>query len=77
MSDNIFNEVEVIFRDLFDNDELVITEETSANDIEDWDSITHVQLLVLVEKKFKVTFTSREIQQFKNVGDIIASIENK
>jgi len=77
MSKNTIKELEIIFRDLFDENDLIINNETSANDIEDWDSITHVQLLVLIEKHFKVTFTSREIQQFKNVGDIIKSLESK
>jgi acyl carrier protein len=66
-----------IFRDLFDEDDLVITNETSANDIDDWDSITHIQLLVLIEKEFGVKFSSAEIHNFKTVGDIVKCIENK
>lgn len=74
---NILQEIEGIFRDIFEDENLTITKDTSALDIDDWDSITHVQLLVLIEKNFKVTFTAREIQQFKNVGEIVASIEAK
>ena len=74
---NILNDLQVIFRDLFDEDDLELTNETSANDIDDWDSITHIQLLVLIEKQFNVTFTSSEIHNFKNVGDIVECIEKK
>ncbi len=74
---NILQEIQDIFRDIFEDENLVVTNETSALDIDDWDSITHVQLLVLIEKKFGVTFTAREIQQFKNVGEIVASIQAK
>jgi len=74
---NTLEDLQIIFRDLFDEDDLVLTKETSANDIDDWDSITHIQLLVLIEKQFNVTFTSSEIHNFKNVGDIVECIEKK
>lgn len=73
----IISQVELIFRDLFENDSLLITENTTADDIEDWDSITHIQLLVSIEKQFNITFTSLEIIQFKNVGDIVNCIAKK
>lgn len=75
--DNILSEIEGIFRDLFDEEDITLTEQTSAADIDDWDSITHVQLLVLIEKHYNITFTSKEIQQFKTVGDIVNCIKNK
>ncbi len=74
---NLIGEIETIFRDLFDDDDLKINLETSAKDIDDWDSITHIQLLVLIEKHFKVTFTSKEIQSFKNVGEIVSCLNSK
>ena len=76
MSETIIK-LQDIFRDLFDEDDLELTNETSANDIDDWDSITHIQLLVLIEKELNVKFTSAEIHNFKNVGDIVECIEKK
>lgn len=77
MSETTLEQLQTIFRDLFDEDDLIIKNETSANDIDDWDSITHIQLLVLIEKHFNLTFTSAEIHNFKTVGDIVNCIENK
>ncbi len=70
-------QLQTIFRDLFDEETLTITNETSANDIDDWDSITHIQLLVMIEKHFNTKFTSAEIHNFKTVGDIVNCLENK
>ena len=54
-----------------------ISEETSAADIEGWDSLTHIILIVETEKKFNVKFNSKEISNWKNVGEMILSIESK
>lgn len=60
----------LIFRDLFDNDSITLTDATTANDIEGWDSLEHVNLIVMVEKRFKVKFTMDEILSLNNVGDM-------
>jgi acyl carrier protein len=70
-------EINKVFVDILDNDLIVLSEETSADDIEEWDSLTHVQLVVAVEKHFKIRFTSREIQSWKNIGEMIQSVESK
>jgi acyl carrier protein len=75
--DKIINEFSEVFRDVMDNDTITVTEATSAKDIEEWDSLTHIQLVVAVEKRFQIKFTSNEILNWKNVGDILASIKNK
>lgn len=75
--ENIIQELTPIFIDLFDEEDLSISGETNADDIEDWDSLTHVHLIVLIEGKFDVKFTSTEIGAFNKVGDIIDSIISK
>lgn len=72
----IFEKLNEVFEDVLDMDETPnLTDETSANDIEEWDSLSHVQLVVAVEKAFKVKFTSAEIMKWQNVGQMVDSIQ--
>lgn len=66
-----------IFKDVLDNDDVVVTETTTSNDIEEWDSLTHIQLIVAIEKYFGLKFTSMEISAWKDVGEMISSIHKK
>ena len=61
----IFSKLNEIFIDVLDLDECELTDETSANDIEEWDSLSHIQLIVAIEKTFKIKFTSLEIMKWK------------
>ena len=72
---NILKDVETIFRDVFDDDELVVTEDTSAADIEDWDSLMHVTLILEIESAFKVRFSSGDVANLDSVGDLCALIQ--
>tara|TARA_B100000768_G_C11183862_1_gene334175 strand:- start:675 stop:911 length:237 start_codon:yes stop_codon:yes gene_type:complete len=73
----ILKKVNEIFIDTLDDEDIVILEESSADDVEDWDSLTHIQLVVATEKSFSIRFTSQEIQSWKNVGEMIDCIISK
>jgi acyl carrier protein len=73
----ILKQVNAIFIDVLDDEDIVLTYETSADDVEDWDSLNHIQLVVAVEKHFKIRFTSQEIQSWKNVGEMLDCILKK
>jgi acyl carrier protein len=66
-----------IFRDVLDDDSIELQFSTTAADVEDWDSLNHIQLIVAIEKKFNIRFTTTEIHTFKNIGDLITAIINK
>jgi acyl carrier protein len=66
-----------IFRVVFDNDEIEIRPETTANDVDGWDSLSHVNLILAVEKGFGIRFSQMELLTFKNVGDLVRSVEGK
>ena len=67
----IFDAVQNIFRDNFDDDSLVLTRETTADDIEDWDSLEQINLLTAIEKKFNIKFKLADVRDLKNVGDLL------
>ena len=69
--DEIFAKVQDIFRDIFDEDDLVITDSTSSDEIEDWDSLNHINLVSAIEKEFKIRFALGELQTLKDVGAMI------
>ncbi|MBB6371650.1 acyl carrier protein [Chryseobacterium shigense] len=78
MSKNeILSKLSEIFREELDNEEITLTEETTANDVEEWDSLSHIQLIVAVEKAFGIRFTSSEIQSWNTVGEMADSITSK
>lgn len=75
--ENIITQVQGIFRDILDEESLTLSRETTANDVDGWDSLTHIQLIVAIEKNFKVKFSSREILSWKNVGELLDSLSSK
>jgi acyl carrier protein len=76
-AEKILKDVNQIFIDVLDNEDIVLTRESSAKDIEEWDSLNHIQLVVAIEKHFKQRFTSLEIQNWKNVGEMCDAIAAK
>ena len=73
----IFEKLSVIFRDVMDNDEIVLEENTTAEDIEEWDSLAHVQLIEKIEAVFGVKFSAKEMMSWDEVGELVDSIEEK
>ncbi len=73
--EEIFSKLNEIFEDVLDLDETPeLTDATYANDIEEWDSLSHIQLIVAIEKAFKLKFTSQEILKWNNVGEMVDTI---
>ena len=69
--EEVFERVTDIFRDVCDDDELVISDSTNSEDIEDWDSLEHIQLIVGMEKEFKVKFDIKTVNSLENVGQMV------
>ena len=67
----IFDGVQEIFRTVFDDDEIVLTREMTADDIEDWDSLEQINLLVAIEKKFSIKFKLDDVKNLPNVGAML------
>ncbi len=74
---NVYPDLEEVFREVFEDDLIQLTPETTAEDIEGWDSMSHVNLMIAVELKFGVDFTQREAMSFENVGQLARTIELK
>lgn len=74
---NVHDRLTGVFRDVFDQDSLVLTSEMTANEVENWDSLTHINLIVAVEKEFRIRFTMSEVSGLNNVGALEALVESK
>ena len=70
-----FDKLTDVFRDVFDDEELTVTRETTASDVPAWDSLMHVTLIVAVEKSFGVRFKSSDVASLQNVGELVDLIE--
>ena len=69
--EEIYERLNEVFRDFFDDDEIELTPETTAEDIEDWDSLNHITLMSAVEEEFGVRFTMGQVSGMKNVGEMV------
>lgn len=74
---SVLAELETIFREVFDEDDIVLNSETTADDVDGWDSLTHVGLILTVEKHFGLRFDTTEIANMENVGELAELIAKK
>ena len=75
--DEIYKKLTKVFREVFDDDSIELTAETTADDIEDWDSIEHINLIAAVEDAFGMRFQMREVSGMKNVGEMVQIIKSR
>ena len=75
--EEIYQRLNEVFRDVFDDDSIEVNENTTAADIEDWDSLNHITLIDAVESEFGVRFTMGEVSGMKNVGEMVRIIEER
>lgn len=76
MSD-ILSELQPIFRDVLDQDDVIITRDSSGENVEGWDSLAHINIVAAVEEHFKIRFALGELQDLKNVGEMVDLIGKK
>jgi acyl carrier protein len=72
---NSYQKLTQVFHDVFDDDSIVVTPELTADDVDEWDSLAHIRLVVAVEKKFGMKFSAAEVGELKNVGELVSLIE--
>jgi len=77
MSNDIVNRLTTIFHAVFENDSIVLSEDLTANDVDNWDSLNHVNLMITIEGEFGIRFTNTEISSLANVGELIRMINSK
>ncbi len=75
--DPILQQLQPIFQDVLDQPDLVLTPASNASTVEDWDSLAHVNIVTAVERHFKIRFALGELQELKNVGDMVDLIQKK
>ena len=75
--EEVFDKLNEVFRDVFDDEDITVNDSTTADDIEDWDSLEHINLVVAVEKCFGVKFNMGEVAKLKNVGEMMDMILSK
>jgi len=76
-SEDLLLGLQEIFRDVLDQGDLVLTLHSNAENVPDWDSLAHVNLITAIEKRYKVKFALGELQDLKNVGDMIELLQSK
>ena len=76
-TDTTYSRLTEIFHDVFDDETLQVTPQLTADDVDEWDSLSHIRLVLAIEKKFGLKFSAAEVGRLKNVGEFVALIESK
>lgn len=71
LREEVYERLNGVFRDIFDDEDITVNDTTSAEDIEDWDSLEHINLVVAIEKEFNIKFNMSEVNKFNNVGEMV------
>ncbi len=69
--EEVYEKLNSVFRDVFDDESITVNDNTTSNDIEDWDSLEHINLLVAIEQAFNIKFNMAEVTNMKNVGEMV------
>ncbi len=77
MADKIIERLNEVFQNVFDDEDITVDRDTTADDIEDWDSLEHIRLIAAVEREFGVKFSMKEVSSMKNVGEMIDIIAER
>ena len=77
MADNINERLNEVFQNVFDDEDITVDRDTTADDIEDWDSLEHIRLIAAVEREFGVKFSMKEVSAMKNVGEMMDIIAER
>jgi Acyl carrier protein len=75
--EELFEKLNAVFRDVFDDDEIIVNEETTSKDIDGWDSLEHINLIMAIEDEFGISFNIGEVTTMKNVGAMADKIMDK
>ena len=76
-TDAIYTQLTDIFHDVFDDETIQVTPTLTADDVDEWDSLSHIRLVLAIEKKFGLKFSAAEVGRLKNVGEFVALIQSK
>jgi acyl carrier protein len=76
-TDTIYARLTPIFHDVFDDEGIAVTPTLTADDVDEWDSLAHIRLVLAIEKKFALKFSAAEVGRLKNVGEFVALIQSK
>ncbi len=73
----VFEKLDEVFQEVFDDEDITVNDNTTSNDIEDWDSLEHINLVVAIEKKLGIKFNMAEVNSMVNVGEMVDIILNR
>ncbi|HUB46341.1 MAG TPA: acyl carrier protein [Acetobacteraceae bacterium] len=76
-ADDVARRLEAVFRDVFDDDKITLSPEMTAADVDGWDSVANIRLMVSIEEDFRIRFDVGEFQEYRNVGELIAAVARR